>query len=263
MQNLNIQFCTDLKGNLITKQAHSSSNILHTIGINNLDRFAGVEFLLDVEDRLMPSTIVIKCDLHAELFDGEETIIKFPKDGTFTYYKFLVPKLSYFHNGFITDENRKQIPKYTLQCNDVFYYNGLFYVATSSVTTIESELFKENNQYVKIITVDEIWNYQSSIVFSTQKILFSFCNLQKCLVNLQKQILSNPASCNDCGKSSSLASVKQNRDFLLSAIYVLEYLTHTDQFEEAQRVLDGLSDCSGVICKDFELKSDCGCGKII
>ena len=80
---------------------------------------------------------------------------------------------------------------------------------------------------------------------------------------MQKQILSNPTSCNDCGKSSNLASIKQNRDFLLSAIYVLEYLTNTDQFEEAQRVLDGLSDCSGVICKDFELKSDCGCGKII
>lgn len=262
MQNLSIQLCTDSAGNLVTKQAHSSQNILHALGIKDFSKLMGVEFLVDVDGQLMKNTIVIKCDLHAEIFEGETTIIPFPKDGTFTYYKFIIPTLSYFHSGWISpDENNanKKIAEYTISSGEIFFCNNSFRLTESSLKGTKSDIIEGSS----IVNVDEIWEYQPSSMLSLQKVVFSFCKLQKCLVNLQKQILKNPNNCNGCGKRTGDSNDRYNRDFLLNAIYVLDYLTKNNNYEEAQSIIDNLQDCAGVICKDVELKSDCNCGKTI
>ena len=263
MQNLNISLCIDAEGNLITKQAHPSNNILHELGIKDFSNLVGVEFLLDVDDELMSDTIVIKLDLYKEMFMGEETVIKFSKDGTFTYYKFFVPTLAYFHKGWISEDPNipnKKVAVYKIPMDSPFFYKGLFRVATSDIEVKESEI---NNTNTKIVKVDELWEYQPSNMLSFQKIIFSFCNLQKCLLNLQKVILMDPNNCNGCGRTSENTLTIYNRDFLLIAVHVLEYLTSLKKYEEAQNILDSLSDCSGAICKNLELKSNCNCGKVI
>lgn len=98
----------------------------------------------------------------------------------------------------------------------------------------------------------------STQTFSFQKVVFSVCKLQKCLVNLQKQIIDNPKSCNEC---SSTSSVRYRRDFLLSALYVLDYLKDRRNYDEAQRIIDNISGC-GSLCEDLTNNNDCGCGSI-
>jgi hypothetical protein len=53
------------------------------------------------------------------------------------------------------------------------------------------------------------------------------------------------------------------RDFLLSALYVFDYLKDTKNYEEAQRILDNMNGCGDFLCGGTNLKSDCGCGKVI
>ncbi len=78
---------------------------------------------------------------------------------------------------------------------------------------------------------------------------------------MQKQILNNPESCMECGMESSL---RFKRDFLLSALYVFDYLKDTKNYEEAQRILDNMSGCGAGLCGDInENKIDCGCGKVV
>lgn len=93
-----------------------------------------------------------------------------------------------------------------------------------------------------------------------EKIIFSFCKLQNCLVYLQRQILNNPYSCLECGVD---ASTRYKRDFLLSALYTLNYLVKIKRYDEAQRIINNLDSCGG-LCSQSKLtnKEDCGCGTI-
>lgn len=270
MQNLNIKLYTDASGNLITQQSHSSSNLLHSLGTDNFTKFVSVEFLLDVNGNLMHDTVILKTDLKNELTRGEETKIKFPKDGTFTYYKFLIPKLSYFreidsdyiNNGEDVNSSTivfsKQATQYNLTVGDVFYFSGMFYIVTSDINKLPvSEI---NTSNTEIIAITDIWDKQPYSVLSFQKIIFSFCNLQKCLLNLQKQILKSPNMYNNCGRIATNSTVIQHRDFLLNAVYVLEYLTCNNNFEEAQEIIDSIQDCSGNICNNNTFKTNCNCG---
>lgn len=262
MQSLTIDLCSDSNCNLITKQAHVNQNILHTLGIKDFSKLVGAEFLTDVDDKLMMSTIVVKKDLYAEMFKGETTKITFPKDGVFHYYKLLIPKLSYFHSGFISpDETQphKQLAKYYVPEGEVFFWENTFRIADITITGIESEVIKNTS----IISLDEIWGKHPSSIVSFQKPVFSFCKLQKCLVNLQKQILKGSNNCDSCEKLYGKTYIQYTRDLLLNSIYVLEYLTQNGRYEEAQDIVDRLSDCSGTICDNSELKSNCNCGKAI
>lgn len=155
MQNLTIDICTDSNCNLITKQAHVNQNILHTLGIKDFSKLVGAEFLTDVDDKLVPSTIVVKKDLHNEMFKGEITKIVFPKDGVFRYYKLLVPKLSYFHAGFISpDETQphKQVAKYYVPEGEVFFCGNIFRIAEITIIGTESDVLNNTS----IISIDEI-----------------------------------------------------------------------------------------------------------
>lgn len=71
--------------------------------------------------------------------------------------------------------------------------------------------------------------------------------------------MSNSDNCMGCGMESPL---KIKMDFLLSALYVFDYLKDINNFEEAQRILDNMSECDS-LCEDYSAKSDCGCGKNI
>lgn len=71
--------------------------------------------------------------------------------------------------------------------------------------------------------------------------------------------MSDPKNCK-CDYNSSL---KMKRDFLLSSLYVFDFLKDRQNFEEAQRILDNLGGCSDEICGDNNVKSDCGCGNIV
>lgn len=80
---------------------------------------------------------------------------------------------------------------------------------------------------------------------------------------MQKQILKGSNNCDSCEKLYGKTYIQYTRDLLLNSIYALEYLTQNGRYEEAQEIIDRLTDCSGTICDNSEIKSDCNCGKAI
>ena len=96
-------------------------------------------------------------------------------------------------------------------------------------------------------------------LYCPEKKVFSVCRLQKCLINLQKQLLMRSHLCKggDCNIDYGL---RDKRDFLFSAMYVFDYLKDLGNFTEAQRILDNMTSCD-TICKDNF--NNCSCGNSI
>lgn len=83
--------------------------------------------------------------------------------------------------------------------------------------------------------------------------------MQLCLTNLQKQIIFSSHTCSKCELD---AETRYKRDFLLSALYVLEYLSHSNNYDEAQRIIDSMSSCNTLCGDPLDGDNDCGCGTV-
>lgn len=259
MQNLSIQLCTDTSGNLIARQISSSQNILRKLDIETLGTLISIEFLLNENLEFMNSTKVIKTNIYNELFRGDDTVIDFPNDGTFTYYKFIVPTISYFLNKEALGGDDKKYPLFNIYPGSLFYHSNTLYFYDGGLLPNEEPTLGNILKYSTNRSYADLVKYEDTSILSFQKVIFSFCNLQKCLLNLQSQILKNPANCNCSGKSSGNNLTKYNRDFLLNAVYLLEHFVKKEDFENAQFIVDNMKDCTGKICGS-ELKSNCNCG---
>lgn len=217
------------------------------------------------------STVILKDYLHKrEEYNDNSTKISIPNDGWFDYYKFFIPKLEYL----ITGNNKKFIA--TID-NEAFYYRGHIYIGSNNISneaeTID-DFIKENidtvlGSFTKIsndkyyLIWENILKGNLTKTLSCQKYFFTVCHLQGCLIDLQRKILNNPGNCLECDSSTS---VRYRRDFLLSALYVLDYLINKNTHEslhEAQRILNNLATCSGTLCgENIDEKDDCGCGGV-
>jgi hypothetical protein len=272
MNELDIQLIVNPACELVAIDRTSYQNLHYQYGgelqyLRDRSKHVSIEFLTNVDGEVLHNTINLEEGLgmgrRVELLDGNTSVFYFPYDGTFTYYKLLIPDLSFLvKKDYDTNEDVLRAD------NQLFYYDKKFYYCDN----IEEEVFMRDfpswgdaYDYVlsksKVLSINELWGKQGTQTFSFQKILFSICKLQKCLVDLQKQIISNPENCSECGMESSL---RFKRDFLLSALYVFDYLKDTKNYEEAQRILDNMNGCGGFLCNNTATnKTDCGCGKAI
>ena len=83
--------------------------------------------------------------------------------------------------------------------------------------------------------------------------------MRRCLADLQQELLLNDYK-NECNTNKAL---RNKRDFLFGAAYVLDYLASTCNYKEAQRVLDNLSSC-GFLCGDSTVNTKtCCCGNTL
>lgn len=153
----------------------------------------------------------------------EDFAYNLPKDGWYEYYKIEVPKTSN---------------------STLWYDNGVLKEGNSVITDYS-------------IIPDKI-SFTSYPYKSFSKVEFSVCNLQNCVVNLQrKAIFEGIKNCN-IGACEKNSQVKQQRDFLFISLYVIEHLICRGKFSEAESILDGLSSCDS-LCSDSSLKSNCNC----
>ena len=164
-------------------------------------------------------------------------------DGLFTYKKLIIPCLDHFK----TDEGNYEVSgKY-------FFYDFNFYYANKDLNSIE-----ELSEINKITDLSILWdNKDTQGFFWYDNNIFSICNLEKCLIFLQKQMIEN-LYINKCILNSDL---KNKRDFILDSVFVLKYLISKNNYLEAQRILNNLSLCTNICNKDsYLLNSDCNCG---
>ncbi|MEG2196460.1 MAG: hypothetical protein RRY26_03310 [Cellulosilyticaceae bacterium] len=225
-----------------------------------------LEFLTYCNSNIpMPSTIKIRNgkyhrDQYTDKFSSEFML---PNDGTFSYYKLCIPSLEHFDEKNTAGE---LIGKYINLHNELFFSDDKLY--KSNLGDNESYT-KENviNNSIEISYIDAYKfvqdNNASQTFYSPVKSIFSVCKLQRCLVSLQKQLLLSNSKVCSYDKCSTDESLRNRRDFLLSAVYVFDYLKDIGNFTEAQRILDNLSACTSICGEDLNNINDCGCGNSI
>jgi hypothetical protein len=252
MQNLNINLLINPKCELVAIDNTIYRNLRYGDNqyVDDIKNHVNVEFLVDHHNNVISDSISIShnCKPRQELVDGNISIFRFPFDGVFVYYKYLIPNTNHLLKTNSANE------EYYKSSNQIFYHDGSILFAKDDYDTL-SDLLSNST---KINDLIELWDLQGTQTFSFQKVIFSACNLQKCLVYLQRKLLNQS---NDCGCNKSDKSIRNNRDFLFSTLYLLDYLKDRGNYEEAQRILENISECTGSICS--ELKLECNCGKAV
>lgn len=119
----------------------------------------------------------------------------------------------------------------------------------------DARIYKGNKE----VPVQEIIeaNPETSGVEITYYQYFQICKLRKCFNELAKKVLDSQASI-DCRKDSVSKDDIYKRDLLWSALNVIQYLAEMSQFEEAERLLERITDCNG-LCDNTNSKGGCGC----
>lgn len=210
----------------------------------NLDNYVSVELLQYIPDSSIcnDNIIMIEYDhLRENLSYNSEFVLL--KDGGWNYYKFMIPRLEYL---FVEDGNGGY--ESVQLVDQLFVWNGKIYKYNDTdnivlepqdlYDDVVSAILEQSSQ----ITYDSLLESTdiASEAYYCKKIVFSICNLTKCFVNLQRELMEKTFNF-ECVNISDL---RKERDFLLCSIHVLDYLKDIKEFSEAQRILDNISDCT-------------------
>ena len=213
-------------------------------------QYVGVEFVANNEGSI-EAVVVTDADNNNKV-----TKFELKKDGRYSYYKIAVPTIDYF-----IGKNATSI------VGEIFYNEGeLLQIKTLPIESTFDAIMEVSEIVDCLHSYEAILNKVSSSEEANEayifpkKDIFNICNLRKCLVYLQRKMLLEKCSSDKC---NSKQSDTERVNFLLSAVYVLEFLIRTNNFAEAQRIIDNISSC-GFTCEDTVLTfNDCGCGHSI
>lgn len=262
MNKIDIQLILQPEGKLISvyDQNLIDRNIREHLH-DNSNKYISVEFL-KYKNKCLYDTVIFKTN--DTLSNSEFALLN---DGLYEYNFYLIPTLEYLlieTDKYDADNNML----YNEVCiaNQLFYYGGNVYksnyredLKSSEYVTAEMFINKyvddilKNSIKLNIKDLEALDDFGLSTYFC-KKIIFTYCNLIKCFVSLQSNLANNICD-SSCGKSDTIDT--SNRDFLLSTIYVLDYLRDTNNFREAERILDNINECGG-FCKS-ETLTKCNC----
>lgn len=225
----------------------------------NLTKYKMIEFLVYNEDKdIIPETLKILQEKYARAHFSSKYATEFilKKDGTYIYHKMIIPTLELFQS----DSNL-----YSNLYQQLYFEGDKLYFSKLEDNNIYSYDDVKNNreEITNYLTAYNIINNNqaSQSLYCPAKYLFSICKLQRCLVSLQKKLIMNSCSFDICDRDKTL---RNRRDFLLSAVYVFDYLKDIKNFTEAQRLLDNLSTCNNICEEDLTNSfNDCNCGSTL
>lgn len=196
--------------------------------------------------------------------DVMEENVKFDQDGFYTLTKILLPtmsdqevKVSGIYYYYIRQEDGK-LHKYFSD------ESGRF------PTIIDIEISVEDAAS-EILSINEELLHDIQIVSDNY---FSTCFLTQCYINIVKEIFNKSLninnnnnnfknnSCRKCYDSVD-KDLEYKRDLISSALNVIQFLVDSNQFCEAQLLLERISGCNG-LCKTentSKAKTGCGCNR--
>lgn len=133
MNELDIQLIVNPSCELVAVDRTSYQNLHYEDGgevqyLRDRSKHVSIEFLTDVDGEVMYDTINLEKGLtnRMELLDGNTSVFYFPKDGTFTYYKFLVPHISH-----LLKKDFESWNDIFVVYDQTFFYNDNFYFCES------------------------------------------------------------------------------------------------------------------------------------
>lgn len=151
--------------------------------------------------------------------EDQDIIFTIRQDGYYTLCRLIVSK----------DSNEPYYYK------DGKFYNGENEVSLQDLISINPEITKVNITY---------YYY------------FQLCKLRKCFAKIAQQIINDRTSIK-CNSNKVNSQDIYRRDLLWSTLNVIMYLAESDQFEEAERLLERVTGCNGIGCE--EINNSCGC----
>lgn len=173
----------------------------------------------------------------------DQADIEFPIDGLYEISHIILPN----QNIFTSD--------YASLYSKFYYYNE---------TTDKYMLFQKDEAVevtlaeILEVNADALTNSKPTSIIRSDQNTFCMCYINECFYRLCKDLLTN-----FCGKCiNKLANPKQdvyNRDIIWMAINIIKYLIGLNQYYEAQRILESITQC-GNICKNQEAEKGVGCG---
>lgn len=170
-------------------------------------------------------------------------------DGWFTVNYIVLP----------TKEWVNQMISSSSQADFLGVYEQVYYLDNEQV-------FKYNpktKQTVLVTDLQEILevNPISTTISKISKELTSVCLLQKCYVNLCKQIFDERGFSQCWNKNNIDSELIYKRDLVWMALNVIKYMVECNQLYEAERIIELMHSCNGV-CGDKKTRnnvSGCGC----
>lgn len=224
----------------------------------NLTKYKIIEFLVYNDSGvIIDNSLKINQPLHERehLSSKMTSAFYLSKDGTYAYYKLLIPVLELFK----TEDAYSGLYQQLYFDNNILYYSGVPNDEEYSYSEI-LESRKEVTSFLEAYNIIEE-NKASQSLYCPAKYIFSVCKLQRCLVNLQKELIIRRCQNTNC---EDLSKSLDKRDFLLGTLYTLDYLKDTMNFSEAQRLLENISSC-GELCDSSNIVNynDCNCGNTI
>lgn len=144
-------------------------------------------------------------------------------------------------------------------------YYGVYFYDTGS-----AQYMKYENGKVVTVSIEEILEINAvppvdtseltTTIIKNSKSTFCLCKLRECFYLICKNLLQEyPEKCPE----NSYNQLQYYRDIIWMTINVIKYLLEKEQFYEAQRILEEITQC-GSICNNIQTvkkSSNCGCSK--
>lgn len=202
--------------------------------------------------------------------DTPEITIPSIEDGYISLYHIVIP--------WYDDIDWDHDPSYYRFREHHFYYlDGVFYKIVKKripagpgglKTVYVEEERSEEDLIQEILTIIENQDteaykdlFESYINKITEQYpIFSICHLRKCYKNICQTIF-NSRIFDKCFKAKVNSDLIFRRDLVWATINVIQYLVDSEQFAEAQLVLERINECPG-LCTEQEKESGkkgCGC----
>ena len=192
-------------------------------------------------------------------------------DGYISLYHIVIPR----HNTVTWNDD----VDYNFREHHFYYLDGVYYKVGRKVAHVGpggmgrkivyvEEEISEEDLVQKILTIVENQDteayknlFESYITNITEQYdIFSICHLRKCYKNICQTIF-NSRIFDKCFKAKVNSDLIFRRDLVWATINVIQYLVDSEQFAEAQLVLERINECPG-LCTEQEKESGkkgCGC----
>lgn len=210
----------------------------------NLTNYVCVDYVM-YNNKIVNTNIIDITSAH----DIETVSFTLANDGIHEYYRLVVPKIDkYLIYG--------QVDPY-----NVFYYNNDFYYTTETIlfNRIDTKLFKKIELDSLYKLLEEIGIDGSNEVIYNKYFVFSYELFKKSFVQMQKYIESSTSF----SKNKISKEERQKRNILLMAIYTIEEYLTKGMLNEADDLINTISEskCFNIISNNLDDK--CGCSNII
>lgn len=174
----------------------------------------------------------------------KNTTLQVSSDGWFSLIHLVLPSVEWFN------KEKDKTEGSALGLYDIVYFID------------ENAVFKYINGNIQQVDISEILeiNPTNTTISKVSEDFISICFLQKCYINLCKQILDDRGFSSCWNKNKIDSELVYKRDLVWMAINVIKYLTECEQLMEVERIIETINGCNGLCSSSSSSNNSNGCG---